>query len=82
MTTKVYEHPKNFISNLPKNHRGVIMRAAKETGVRIYTEDSAYKAYGQRIKDAISVFTSVQDQNLTPMWIRYNELISYNTRSN
>ena len=71
-----FVHPKNFISNLHKEDEAFIMKAAKMTSCSVYTDDRGFNRHGMPLKDMISVYSGVEGQDLSQMWIVFNELKS------
>jgi light-regulated signal transduction histidine kinase (bacteriophytochrome) len=71
-------HPDNFLSNLHRDDRDNLLKAAKMTGVRIYFEERACNVYGMPLKDTIGVFTSDLAQDHSEMWNQFNKLMKRN----
>ena len=74
VSTEKFVHPPNFISNMDKRDEAAILQAAKSANCSIYTEEKGYNYKGQQLKDMISVYSSIEDQDLSQMWINYHEL--------
>lgn len=69
-----FVHPANFISNLHKDDEAVILKAAKMSNCSIYIDELGYNRHGQVLKDTISVYSAIEGQDLSEMWIKYSEL--------
>ena len=69
-----FVHPKNFISNMDKVDEEMIMKAAKMTSCSVYVDDRGFNHHGQPLKDTISLYSAVEGQDLSQMWIIFGEL--------
>jgi len=69
-----FVHPKNFISNLSNTEKELILKAAKMANCSIYIEEKGYNLQGHQLKDTISIYSCIEGQDLSGMWIKYNEL--------
>jgi hypothetical protein len=72
---KKYVHPSNFVSNLEKRDRDVLMKCAKKRGIGIYIEEKAFDANGTPLKDLCAVFSNNDSQDLRDLWIEYNYIL-------
>jgi hypothetical protein len=68
----------NFLSNLHKNDRETLLKAAKITGVRIYFEDKGTDYYGMPLKDTVGVYSADLAQDHKELWIQFNRLMQKN----
>ena len=64
----------NFISNLDKKDKDVLIRAAKQTNTQIYIQDKAMDANERKIPGCVGVFAVNENVDTTDMWIAFNEL--------
>jgi len=66
--------PPDFLSNIPKKDKTKILKASKDSGIKIYIKSPASDAYGMPLKDAVAVYSADVTQEHSKLWIKYNEM--------